>query len=491
MRTRLLRYISHVHSIRPLKRCLAVAAASLSLAVMSAIAASGQTASGIVTEFKYGSVGTEETVGVPYWLWVVLPEVFADKLPNRPGNGYERLGFIYETPTSDLPIGASRGGGLLPRVGLNCATCHAGSYRDAPGASPAIVLGMPAHQMDLQAYARFLSAIAKDPRFNAETLIPAMQKHHGFGFFDGLVYRFFAIPRTKEGILERDKRIAWFDTRPPQGPGRVDTFNPYKAMFAEAKNFEIDDTVGTADLPSLWNQRMRQGLWLHWDGNNNSVDERNKSAAIGAGATPDSLDLDALDRVANWILDLKPPAYPAARINTTLAAAGAPDLPANCANCHDIGQPRVGQTIDIAEIGTDPERLRSFTPELVHADEHHRHGKAVALLAFPEDERLCRHAARRHLAARAVSPQRLGADAAGAPVPRRAARAVLSRATTSTTGAAWASSRPDPKPRSRASNSTRRCAATATAAIPTAASCRSRTVKRCSSISRRSEVLSS
>jgi mono/diheme cytochrome c family protein len=345
------------------RQWLAGTVAALLAALVWACRATDQPAD-IVAEFKYGTVGTEETVGVPYWLWVVLPEVFADKLPNRPGNGYERLGFIYETPTSDLPIGASRSGGLQPRVGLNCATCHAGSYRDAAGAAPAIVLGMPAHQMDLQAYARFLSAIAKDPRFNADTLIPAMQKRSGFGFFDGLVYRYFAIPRSKEGILERDRRIAWFDTRPPQGPGRVDTFNPYKAMFAEATNFEIDDTVGTADLPSLWNQRMRQGLWLHWDGNNNSVDERNKSAAIGAGATPDSLDLDALDRVADWILDLKPPPYPATRINTTLAAAGTPIYRANCASCHDVGQPRVGQTIDIAEVGTDPERMRSFTPEL-------------------------------------------------------------------------------------------------------------------------------
>ena len=42
--------------------------------------------SDIETEFKHGSIGTEGTVGVPYWLWIVLPEVFADKLPNRPGN---------------------------------------------------------------------------------------------------------------------------------------------------------------------------------------------------------------------------------------------------------------------------------------------------------------------------------------------------------------------------------------------------------------------
>ena len=95
-------------------------------------------------------------------------------------------------------------------------------------------------------------------------------------------------------------------------------------MFPKETSFDTDVTVGTADLPSLWNQRIRRGLWLHWDGNNNSVDERNKSAAIGAGATPDSLDLAALDRIANWILDLKPPSFPQARIDAKLASAGGP-----------------------------------------------------------------------------------------------------------------------------------------------------------------------
>jgi hypothetical protein len=105
-------------------------------------------------------------------------------------------------------------------------------------------------------------------------------------------------------------------------------------------------------------------LWLHWDGNNDSVDERNKSAAIGAGATPDSIDLAALERIANWILDLKPPAYPTDRINAALATTGRPLYQQHCSSCHDLGQPKVGQTIALAEIGTDPERLNSFTPEL-------------------------------------------------------------------------------------------------------------------------------
>jgi mono/diheme cytochrome c family protein len=339
--------------------------AAVLFALVCAWTAAGQSSTDIVTEFKYGSVGTEETVGVPYWIWRVLPEVFADKLPDRPGTGYARLGFIYETPQSDLPIGASSSGGWIPLVGLNCATCHVGTYRDDSGSPARIVMGMPAHQLDLQGYARFLSAAANDPRFNADTLMAAMRKNPEFGFFDRLVYRLFAIGRTKEGILERDPRIAWFDKRPPQGPGRVDTFNPYKAMFPEATRFDTDDTVGTVDLPSLWNQRIRQGMWLHWDGNNDSVDERNKSAAIGAGATPDSLDIDALDRVAAWALDLKPPQYPAARIDAARAAAGAPIYRQHCARCHDPGQPVVGQVVDISEIGTDPERLRSFTSELV------------------------------------------------------------------------------------------------------------------------------
>ena len=44
--------------------------------------------------FKYGSIGAEEGSGIPYWIWRVLPIVFEDKLPKRPGDGYERIGFL-------------------------------------------------------------------------------------------------------------------------------------------------------------------------------------------------------------------------------------------------------------------------------------------------------------------------------------------------------------------------------------------------------------
>jgi mono/diheme cytochrome c family protein len=317
----------------------------------------------ILDHFKYGVLGTEENVGVPYWIFRVLPTVFADKLPNRPGNGWEKIGFIQETPERGHPIGTTRASGFVELAGLNCATCHAGTIRENPSSPRQIVLGMPANQIDLQAYARFLTASAQDPRFTASNLIEAIRRvNPDFGFFDSVVYRTFLVRRTRSGILERAEETSWFDARPPQGPGRVDTFNPYKAMFGF--DMAADTTVGTADLPSLWNQRPRRSLWLHWDGNNNMVEERNKSAAIGAGATPESLDVAALGRIEEWILDLKPPAYPAARINQDRAARGRAVYATACASCHDIGSPRVGQVTPLAEVGTDPERLRSFTPEL-------------------------------------------------------------------------------------------------------------------------------
>lgn len=349
---------------RSINIALALFVLSLAVSVTQCGRSATDNPADIVEHFKYGAIGTEARAGVPYWIWRVLPIVFADKLPNRPGTGWEKLGFIYESTDRDHPIGTTHTkSGLADVVGLNCATCHAGTVRDAPGAPRRIVLGMPSHGMDLQGYLRFLSACAQDPRFTADTLIDAIRKiNPDFGLFDRLGYRVLAVRRTRDGILDGARDNAWFDKRPPQGPGRVDTFNPYKVMFGFDMN--SDDTVGTVDLPSLWNQRVRRTLWLHWDGNNNLVEERNKSAAIGAGATPASLDVPSLGRIEEWIMDLKPPQYPADRIDQARAARGRTVYQAECASCHDLGTKGIGQVTAQASVGTDPERVRSFTPEL-------------------------------------------------------------------------------------------------------------------------------
>jgi mono/diheme cytochrome c family protein len=345
---------------RPALTLLVLAAAVGAVVTRSAVRVQGQSATSIEDHFKYGSIGTEGTVGVPYWIWQVLPIVFEDKLPKRPGVGYERLGFVNEGASHGRPIGQTLDD---ERVGLNCATCHVGTVRSEPGGAPRIYLGMPANRMDLQGYARFLSAVADDPRFESKTLLEAINKvNPNLSWWDSLRHRVFVIPFTRRAIQKRTVENSWFDRRPPQGPGRVDTFNPYKRMLG--LDLDNDSSVGTVDLPSIWNQRPRQGLWLHWDGNNDSVEERNKSAAIGAGATPKSLNIPALSRIENWLLDLPAPAFPPERIRQELVGRGQTAYQGACARCHDIGAPAVGQVTPIEAIGTDPERLNSFTPEL-------------------------------------------------------------------------------------------------------------------------------
>src|ERR1035441_144693 len=54
-----------------------------------------------VEHFKYGYIGVEVPAGLPYSIWVVLPRLFADKLPG-PG-GYVSLGVSRsEEHTSEL-----------------------------------------------------------------------------------------------------------------------------------------------------------------------------------------------------------------------------------------------------------------------------------------------------------------------------------------------------------------------------------------------------
>src|SRR5690606_14532085 len=67
--------------------------------------------------FKYGSTGGERGwgkqfgFGIPYVVWVTLPELFPDYLPGaEPGPGYTSFGMSYEDgrdPRLDLPIGMS------------------------------------------------------------------------------------------------------------------------------------------------------------------------------------------------------------------------------------------------------------------------------------------------------------------------------------------------------------------------------------------------
>lgn len=308
----------------------------------------------ITEHFKYGSIGSEPANGIPYWIFKVMPDIFPEKLR---GQGYASLGLL-EEPGHDLPIGFSKRRVIIDRVGLNCAVCHSGTVRETPNSQPTVFLGMPAHRLELENYIRFLTAAALDPRFTTDNVMTYIEARTKLGPIEKFIYR-MSIPLTREALIEQGARLEFINKRPDWGPGRVDTFNPYKAIQFHW-SMDQDESIGTSDYPAIWNQRPREGMQLHWDGNNTSVEERNKSAALGAGVTPATLDLDRLKRIEDWLLEFKAPPYPYA-INDSLASKGEIIYRQHCSSCHDFGSALVGRVTPIDEIGTDSNRLDSYT----------------------------------------------------------------------------------------------------------------------------------
>lgn len=196
-------------------------------------------------------------------------------------------------------------------------------------------------------------------------MLPEIDKlSGGLNPIQKLIYRYLAIPQTRDALINQGNQLAFLNNQPDWGPGRVDTFNPYKAMQFHFPMDQLrqDELIGIADFPSVWNQQPREGMQLHWDGNNTVVDERNKSAALGAGVTPTTIDIPRIQRVADWLWQLPPPAYPYA-INETKTAKGEKLFQSNCASCHAFSGSQVGKVVPIQEIGTDPYRLDSYTYE--------------------------------------------------------------------------------------------------------------------------------
>ena len=322
-----------------------------------------------VEHFKYGSTGGERNMGFPYRLFQVLPEVCPDLLP---GKGYESLGFIYE-PGRDLPVGMSKRRHLgIDRVFLNCAVCHTATVRTAAIARPMLVAGMPANQLDLMGFQKFVQACVNDRRFTPAQVVPRIaEKAGGLGLLDTRVIYPLGIHLMRDGVAGLLGRLRFIHLQSDWGPGRVDTFNSAKAIFGVPfEQLSPDELVGVSDFPAIWNQAMKQGMQLHWDGNNSRVEERNLSAAFGTGATPKLTDHAAIARIEAWIATAVPPAfekhYP---IDHTLAARGKAIYQQTCAACHgqsgsDFSGEYVGTVTPIGEIGTDRGRLDSYTLQL-------------------------------------------------------------------------------------------------------------------------------
>lgn len=309
--------------------------------------------------FKYAPIGLGMEARIPYYIFSVMPELCQDKMP-VPG-GWEAFGFVFEKG-KELPIGMAKRQIGYATVEPNCALCHTGSYRQSANSELVPVPTAPAERLDLEAFQWFAYDCATSPKFTATNVMAAIDQKFKLGFMESLYYRFAIVPLAKQGLTRQKQLYAWQKLRPLQGPGRTDTFNPTKMVVF---GFPDDSTIGTVDLPQIWNQKPRETLYLHWDGNNNNIRERNYAAAMAVGATPQSVLPENFKRVTDWLLTHKAPAWPFA-LDQQKVERGNVLWQQHCAACHDFGQPATGQvTVDIDTLGTDPHRLNSFTVGLV------------------------------------------------------------------------------------------------------------------------------
>lgn len=329
----------------------------------------------IVAHFERGSIGADEGSGMPYWVWQALPRLFPETFGGR--LDYRAFGFLYRTDgqgrQEDLPVGISkRDYQGVDLVWFNCAVCHVGTYRTSEGAERVTVPGMPSNNLDLYRFIRFVLDAGGDERLAPDTLIPAMQAAGAnLGLIERQVWRYYVIPRVREGFIQRRSRLAPFlAEQAAWGPGRVDTFNPYKLVQMRMPLAAIApaERHGASDFPSIFNQRPREGMQLHWDGNNPSLAERNLSAALGAGVTPETVDHAAIERVAAWLGDLSPPRSPH-KVDVAAAARGRALYMSACAACHGYQDgdryvfegAALGKVEPNGKLGVDPGRLDSYT----------------------------------------------------------------------------------------------------------------------------------
>lgn len=312
--------------------------------------------------FKYGSIGAEHDVGLPYWIWYVIPRVFPDKFPG-PG-GYASLGIQWEEG-QEIPIGFTKRVIGFARIGNTCASCHVAAWRAKPSDKPTFVIAGPNHALNLEAFFRLLVDVAKDPRFNSDVLMNEIRLVADLSLTDKLIYRYLLIPITKKRLLEREQQFAWIYRKdfPEWGRGRDDAMNLTKYFMIEEP---MDDTVGPTDMPSIWNlqkYKPEKGHFMNLAGDSHDARSVIMDSALGViGARPKSKAefLGHIHWFEEYLGKYPPPKYPFP-IDQAKAAAGKTVFDQACASCH--ASERTGTRVPIAEVGTDRERLDTWSKE--------------------------------------------------------------------------------------------------------------------------------
>jgi hypothetical protein len=356
--------------------------------------------------------------------YVVLANVVSVKTGKPFLENMERFGFVSDASgPHGLPVGFStvhsRDKSLtgLEMVGFNCAACHVAEMtfrgkRLRVDGAPSLI-NLQGYQLELK---DSLDATLRDPLKAVELAIAIDREQHagdtpqkGTGSSyasDPAVATSGNVPaastrdsgfhsvssqtadatgtttalkgetfhaRLVHNIAFLKARLAYLKngqllvTGTEPGPGRVDAFGAARNLLFPKYAIRMQSPVSFPfiwDVPDTTQQRSdSNGVWIHYDGNTNSILERNIGQALGMGAVFDPKTYESTLRIRNLhrleVLThkLKAPAWPSdilGSVDQTKAKTGEKIFNDTCRDCH---QNRLYALIDV---GTDPQRANSF-----------------------------------------------------------------------------------------------------------------------------------
>ncbi len=370
-------------------------------------------------DFGHLSTDTLETQAVP-WNIVSAALVLAEgeganrqQADERLRLTLERFGFIYPRevvnwsgPTPQGPLGIVRGNVVNDLLGfevetanLGCASCHAGRLYDAQGdPTSAVWLGAPNTSLDLDAYGDAVYAAVTHGLRHEDALLAMVDVMYPTMPARGRdSLRRYVVPALRERLAALERRTGRALPFRNGGPGITNGVAGTKLRLGVAGDEALARDRGFTSIPDLGGLALRSSLL--YDGlyhppgtrafrplssDRVTPEHRRAMARIPAfftistqGGTPASA-LRAMSRVEEVVAFLdryQPPPFPGT-VNEALGARGAKLYNQECASCHGAFAEVAGRQqlvefpnrlVPVDDIGTDPGRLESVTPELVTA----------------------------------------------------------------------------------------------------------------------------
>jgi mono/diheme cytochrome c family protein len=188
--------------------------------------------------------------------------------------------------------------------------------------------------------------------------------------------------RLLQGHLAYFQRLGPFiSAHTAGGPGRIDAFGVARALLFSAGPDNQADSCRTKEkvpltapvsFPCLW--EFRAHGWMHWDGNTNSILQRNIGQSLGMGATIDRKTFDSsvlprnlmkLEEIAGSFVAPRWPEQIFGVLDQARISRGEALFTRECKGCHGAD---TGHVLPVQTVGTDRNRADNYAAKVGDCD---------------------------------------------------------------------------------------------------------------------------